>query len=162
MSIPEPEKEIVSPNDVPVAAAELPETSEAPEISPYKISFAEYKSDECQMNGMTGPNAKATLQILRDVGVHYTDEENYWSNSDGIEIKPIIRDGDYLDLYRGLPDDSEIKEIKYQREKKDIDIRLFFFTLEKERTFYLVATKEQHIDTSKGNYRTKARKSRRL
>jgi len=156
MGIPDPIGKEVSPDAVPSAVAELPQAEEAPEISPYKISFAEYKGKECQMDGMTGDNAKATLMILRDVGVHYTDADNFWHKAaSGIEIKPVLRAGDYTSLFRGLAEDSELKEIKYQHPRKAIDIRLFYFTLEKERTFYLVAARETHIDTSKGRFRGK-------
>ncbi len=156
MEIPDSNNKEASPDAVPSAVAELPQAEEAPEISPYKISFAEYKGKECQMDGMTGYNAKATLMILRDVGVYYTSAENFWSKT-SIQTKPIIREGDYRFLYKGLAEDSELKEIKYQHARKGVDIRLFFFTLEKERTFYLVAAKQDHIDTSKGGFRRRNR-----
>jgi len=155
MGIPDIEGEKILPDVVPSIVAELPQTEEAPEISPYRISFAEYKEKECQMNGMTGDNAKATLMILRDVGIYYTSEENYWSKASNVEIKPVARGGDYTVFYRGLAEDSELKEIKYKHLRKSIDIRLFFFTLERERTFYLVAARQDHVDTSKGNFRKK-------
>ncbi len=157
MTIPDPDGKVPLSQEVPVTAAELPQTEEAPEISPYRISFAEYKGKECQIDGMNAENAKATLLILRDVGIYYTSEADYWSKASGIQINPIVRDGDYIDLYRGLAEDSEIKEIKYQHHRKSIDIRLFFFTLERERTFYLIAARETHIDTSKGDFRRKSR-----
>lgn len=161
MTIPDPERKGLLPKKVPFGAAELSASSEAPEASPYRISFAEYKEKECQMDSMTPVNAKATLKTIRDVGVHYTSKDNYSSNARGVEMKTISRGGDYLTLYRGLPDDSEIREIKCKHPGKEIDIRLFFFTLEKERTFYLVAAKQTHIDTSKGDYRKRLEKKHR-
>ena len=112
------------------------------------------------MDGMTGSNAKATLTILRDIGVYFTSEQNYWANAGGVDIKPVIRAGEYATLYRGLGEDAEIKEIKFQHERKEVDVRLFFFSLEKDKTFYLVATRQTHYDTSKGDFRKKNQKSK--
>jgi hypothetical protein len=155
MTIPDPEGKGGLPKESFGVATESLETVEAPEVTPYKISFARYKEKECQMDSMSGQNARATLKVFKDVGLYYTDEKNYWSKAGPIEIKHIVRGGDYGDLYRNLSEDTELKEIKYKHDRKEIDIRLFFFTLEVERTFYLVAARHDHIDTGKGGFRRK-------
>ena len=111
------------------------------------------------MDGMGGANAKATLTVLRDVGIYFTDKANYLKQEGrGVEIKYIARDGNYAALYKGLVEE-EIYEIKLQKlhKEKPINIRIFYYTLPAERIFYLVAAKHDHIDTSKSTYLTNTR-----
>lgn len=160
-SIPEPEGESQSSQGVPNTAAERPQTEESPEVLPYRISFARYNQGECQMDGMNPKNAKVALTTLRDVGIHFTSEENYSANAGKAEIKRIVCDGDYRGLFRGLGEDAEIKEIKCTHPSKGIDVRLFYFSLERNKTFYLIATRETHYDTDKGDFRHREMRKRR-
>lgn len=159
--IPEPEKGKDDANGIPRTVAERPQTEESPEVLPYRISFARYNQGECQMDEMNPKNAKVVLTTLRDVGVHFTSEENYSVNSGKAEIKKIICAGDYRGLFRGLGEDAEIKEIKCTHPSKGVDVRLFYFSLERDKTFYLVATRETHYDTDKGNYQHRSFRNRR-
>lgn len=75
--IPEPKIENSTPQGIPVTASLVPQETEGPENKLYRISFEAYKDKECQMDGMGGANAKATLTVLRDVGIYFTDKANY-------------------------------------------------------------------------------------
>jgi len=55
----------------------------------------------------------------------------------------------YANLYKGLGLDEAVYEIKYVKERKNIDFRLFFTLNETERIFYVVAIREAHYDTTK-------------
>ena len=159
-SIPDPgEQEGLDSHVIPPTVAELPQEDD-PEILPFKISFAKYNRKECEIDGIDPDYAKAALTTLRDVGVYFTSEDAYAKQSIHSEIKYVNNDGDYGRLFKGMGD-AEIKEIKFQNQKKKVDGRLFFFTLEKERTFYLVAVRQNHYDTEKGDFREKVRKSPR-
>ncbi|MSU55301.1 MAG: hypothetical protein EXS46_02055 [Candidatus Taylorbacteria bacterium] len=144
--------------DIPETVPILPQEDEDPEAKRYRISFARYKQDECQMDGMNPNNAKVVLTTLRDVGIYFTSEDNYSANSGKAEIKKVTCDGEYKTLFRGLGEDAEIKEIKYVHHNKSIDVRLFYFSLVKDKTFYLIATRESHYDTDKGDFRKKAKR----
>ena len=126
-----------------------------PEALPYNISFARYNQAQCQITGMDGKNAKAALMILRDVGIYFTSSENFSMNSGMAEIKLVFNSGDYSALYHGCHQDEEIKEIKLSKKEKGIDIRVFYFTIESKKMFYVVAAKHTHIDTEKGNKNNK-------
>ena len=159
-TIPQPSGEEKTPEGIPVTASLVSQETEGPETKLYKISFEEYKDKECQMDGMDSDNAKATLIVLRDVGIYFTSEANYQSKAGtGVEIKHVARDGNYAALYKGLVEE-DIYEIKLKRsqKEKEIDIRVFYFTLEPEKIFYIVAAKHTHIDTSKGKYKGKEKK----
>lgn len=161
--IPEPEQASGEGQTIPQTAALLPEDAEAPEALPFKLSFARYNNKECEMNSMNGDCAKATLTILRDVGVFYISKDNYQKNEgNGVSIEHVIRDGDYKAVYQGLEDDVEVKEIKHKDDRKDVDLRIFFYTIEAERIFYLIAARHSHYDTSKGSYDHKKKKKSRL
>lgn len=137
------------------AVAELPSEEEAPEVKPFKISFADYKSNECEISsGLTKDNGAVALKVLRDVGVHFTDEANFNKNvsSEVREVKYITRSGDYRNPYRGLDPDKEVREIVCNHLKKKVDFRIFFYTLETERTFYVLAVRQSHYDTTKSKF----------
>jgi hypothetical protein len=159
MEIPELENNNLDvTNTIPLDAAELPQEEEAPEVQPFKLSFAKYNPKECEIDGINPHNGKAILTIVRDIGIYFTNEENFTKKSSkDIEIKHVINGGDYKKLYRGLYEDEEVREIKYKHSypKKgiEIDVRLFFCSLEKEKTFYIIAVRESHYDTSKSIYK---------
>jgi hypothetical protein len=152
--IPRPPAEEVNALGALVGATQV-RTAEDPEALPYNISFARYNDKECQITDMDANNAKAALMILRDVGIYFSSYENYAKYSGSAEVKRIMNDGDYSALYRGCDADEEIKEIKLVKEKKNVNVRLFYFTIESSKMFYLVAVRHTHIDTTKGNYQKK-------
>ncbi len=53
-------------------------------------------------------------------------------------------DSEYKKLYRGIAEGIELKEIKLQQ-----TARIFYFDIEPERTFYVVAITENHLETDK-------------
>ena len=53
-------------------------------------------------------------------------------------------EGEYKKLFKGLEDDIELKEIKLQQ-----SARVFYFDIEPERTFYVVAITDNHLETDK-------------
>jgi Fe-S-cluster formation regulator IscX/YfhJ len=148
--IPEPEKAPVLDTLQTSAVAELPQKDESPELDPYRISFADYNSGECEIDGLEKQNGAMALKVLRDVGVYFTDEANFSKNSSNVtEIRNVVNSGVYTQIYKGLEADKEVREIKSIRQKKDVDIRIFFYELESERTFYVLAVRQSHYDTTK-------------
>lgn len=147
-----PEPELPGTTIVPKEAAEFPKEQEDVEAIPFKISFEDYKNRECQIDGLKKTNAAAVLKIIRDIGVYFTDESNLLANASCIdEILTIVRRGDYLQICKGLEEDIQVKEIKYAHQNRrqpenDVDIRLFFYTLESERTFYVLAVRQDHYN----------------
>ncbi len=141
-----------------IAVTELPEDSVAPEALPYKISFQDYKEGECQIDGMGKPSAAVALKVVRDIGMSYPTESHLMSCCKHIdEIKPVVNKGDYSVLYKGLGYDIEVREIKCKREDKRrpdraYDFRLFFYALDIEKTFYIIAIRKDHYDTTKGHH----------
>jgi hypothetical protein len=157
-----PERPEPSPEGIPARVAELSQEQEGPEVKLYKISFESYNKKECEIDGMDSINAHAALTVLRDVGIYYTSEKEYQSKEkEGVQIIHVERDGDYSVLYKGLIDEEvyEIKLKKDQKEKKT-DIRIFYYTLEPDKIFYVIAAKHTHYDTSKGNYKIKNNKQK--
>ncbi len=148
--IPEPEN-AQTLKSVPVDAAELSEV-EDPEVLPYKISFVAYNESECEIDGLKRSNAAVALKIVRDIGVRFTDCVSLQKGSVSIdEIKHVVRSGAYKKIYKGLGEDIEVMEIKRVRKDKrdssnDISLRIFFYTLDQERTFYMIAVRETHYN----------------
>lgn len=152
-NIPEPAGPSIQNREIPEMVAERPQEEVSPETVPYNISFVRYRDDVCQIDEMTPVNAKATLKILRDAGIYFIDAENFTRQADRkVEIKNIENTGDYSILYQGMIDE-EIKEIKFIHVNKEVNIRIFFFTLEKERIFYMIGARQDHYDSSKSLYR---------
>jgi len=159
--IPVPSGDYESSSAIPANAAIISSDTESPEALPFNLSFAKYNPKECQIESMNGDNAKATLDVLRDVGLNFSGINAYKSCAkSGVEVKHVNNDGDYTNLYRGIDDD--VKEIKYVNKNKNADIRIFFCTLEKERLFYIIAARCTHIDTSKGSNVRRSRKNHQI
>lgn len=129
------------------------QAEEAPEIKPFKISFDDkyYKGSECQAHGMSKENGSCVLKIIRDVGVFFVDKANFLSKTlAGTEIIYVNNNNrHYANLYKGLELDEAVYEIKYVKEHKNIDFRLFFTLNERERIFHVVAIRQAHYDTTK-------------
>lgn len=153
--VPEPDK-LESSGVVPKDAAEM-KADDDPEARPFRISLAKYNSKACQIDELGGDNAKAALSTLRDVGLYFTSEMEFSSRSSlDSEIKYVENAGDYSLMYKGLGgEDVDVKEIKIQRQKKGVDFRIFFYSLEFERTFFLIAIRQNHLDTTKGGHHNK-------
>jgi hypothetical protein len=142
------------------------ESEEPPETRPYDISFAEYNSKECLINDMSKFASKAALKILRDVGVHFNDETNFLSKTiTGVRISGVNKEGDYRDIFKGLKDGyhDRLREIvldkkSYKSPEENIELRLFFVTIEKPKLFYVVAIRnDAHYDTDKSESKKKSK-----
>jgi len=129
-------------NDLPQQIAELPQTLEAPEVSFYVISFAKYNEKMCEIEYLDSNKAKKAIQSIKSIGTKVCCEADFQRLS--IDRIPIRREGEYKKLYRGLSDDIELKEIKLQQ-----DARIFYFDIEPERTLYVVAITQNHLETDK-------------
>lgn len=151
--IPDPKEESSYP--IKSDAARITDYGEDSETQVFKISFARYKPKECHIDGMSKENGAHLLKLIRDVGIYFTDRKTFLDKtSECSEIKRIYKDGDYSILYKGLDEDEEIYEMKKQQKKKGVDIRLFFFTIQTEKTFYVLSAQGgTHYDTAKSTYR---------
>lgn len=160
--IPRPSEVTTNVLGAPVTSVQVKSFSIEPEAIPFSISFARYNQGECQIDGMNKDNAQATLKVLRDVGVYFKNDDSFQRNRADTEIKFVIDDGEYADLFKGCRDE-EIREIKLAKPDKSIDVRVFFFTI--ERMFYVIAARATHYDTTKSSkkvsFRDKPRQNHR-
>ena len=123
-------------------AQELPQDTEAPEAIPYVISFAKYNERMCEISELGGNKAKKAIETFKAIGTKIRSEADFQRYY--VDRIPVRREGEYKKLYRGLRDDIDLKEIKLQQ-----DARIFYFDIEPERTFYVVAITQNHLETYK-------------
>ena len=124
------------------SVAELSQNTEAPEASPYVISFAKYKERLCEIKHLDGNKGRKAVETLKIVGTKIKRQTDYQTHS--VKPIPIRRDGVYKKLFNGLEDDIEIKEIKLQQ-----NARIFYFDIPSEKVFYVVAITNKHLETKK-------------
>lgn len=140
-NIPKPIIETIT-QEIPQNAAELSSESEAPEAKPYVISFENYNKKLCELKCLGKNKAKKALEIIKEIGTKVccsTDFQRY-----SIDRIPVDNSGDYRRLFNKIPEDAELKEIKLQE-----DARIFYYDLEPERKFFIVAITENHFETDK-------------
>lgn len=128
--------------DIPKDVAELSQDSEAPEGRPYFISFAKYNDKLCEISLLTSNKARRAVETFKTIGTKIRSQADFQRHS--IDRIPVQDKGDYKKLYNGLSSDIQLKEIKLQQ-----DARIFYFDIEPERTFYVVAVTENHLETDK-------------
>jgi len=129
-------------SELPQSVAEILQEIEAPEINPYVISFAKYNEKMCELDLLGNNKGKKAIEIIKTIGTKIRSISDYQRYS--IDRLPVFYKGDYKKLFNGLRDDIELKEIKLQQ-----DARIFYFDIEPERTFYIVAITENHLETDK-------------
>lgn len=127
---------------LPRSVAELPQEDEAPEMTPYRISFARYNGNLCEIDLLDSNKAKKALNLFKTVGTQVCSPADFKKYS--IDRIPVVRKGEYLKLYNRLGEDIEIKETKLQQ-----NARIFYFDIEPERMLYVVAIKQNHFETDK-------------
>ncbi len=140
-----PKQVTVSSNEdsgLPQSVAEMPQAIEAPEAVPYVISFAKYNEKMCELSQLNNNKAKRIVEIFKTIGTKVCSTTDYQRHLVG--RIPVRREGEYKKLFRGLEDDIELKEIKLQQKA-----RVFYFDIEPDRTFYVVAITENHLETDK-------------
>lgn len=140
-----PKQVTVSSNEageLPQSVAEMPQAIEAPEAIPYVISFAKYNEKMCQLSQLNNNKAKKIVEIFKTIGTKVCSTADYQRYS--VDRIPVRYDGEYKKLFSGLKDDIELKEIKLQQKA-----RVFYFDIEPNRTFYIVAITENHFETDK-------------
>ena len=135
----EPSGEI---NKLSQVAQELPRDTEAPEAIPYVISFVKYNEGMCEIADLDSNKARKAIQTFKLIGTKIRSEADFSKNH--LDRIPVYCEGEYKKLYRGLSDDIELKEIKLQQ-----TARIFYFDIEPERTFYVVAITQSHLETEK-------------
>ncbi len=138
-------KEVAQPEangEIPQSVAEIPQEIEAPEVSPYVISFAKYNEKLCEIEHLNSNKARKAVETFKAIGTKVRSEADFQRHH--IDRIPVRGEGDYKKLYSGLKDDIELKEIKLQQ-----DARIFYFDIEPDRTFYVVAITQNHLETDK-------------
>lgn len=128
--------------EIPKSVAEFDQESEPLEDRPYLISFAKYNEKMCQLDLITSNKARKAIQTFKIVGTKVRVRSDFQRNS--IDLIPVEYKGEYKKLYSGLSDDIQLREIKLQQ-----DARVFYFDIEPERIFYVVAITENHLETGK-------------
>jgi hypothetical protein len=125
---------------LPPDIAEYSQRQDAPETQPFVISFEEYNEKECEIDALIKNNGKKFLKILKDIGKRAYSHGHF--KGLGITATPIKRSGAYICLYKGRSLDAEIFEIHGSGTS-----RIFYFII--QLTVYIVAIKENHIETNK-------------
>jgi hypothetical protein len=126
--------------DIPKIVAELPQETDALETRPYLISFSKYNDRLCEISLLTSNKARKAVETLKTVGTKIRSQADFQRNS--IDRIPVRYAGEYKKLFNGLSADIELKELKLQQ-----SARIFYFDIEPERTFYVVAITENHLET---------------
>lgn len=138
--------QVIKPDDedggLPRFVAELPQEGEELEANPYVISFVKYNEKMCELSLLGNNKAKKAIETLKTIGTKVCSSADFQRHS--IDQIPVRREGEYKKLFNGLRDDIDLKEIKLQQ-----DARVFYFDIEPERTFYVVAITENHLETDK-------------
>ena len=122
--------------------ATTPQETEPLATNPYVISFAKYNEKMSQISLLSSNKARKALETLKNIGTNIYSKADFQRNH--IDLIPVRREGSYKQLFKGLEDDIELREVKLQQ-----DARIFYFILEPQRTFYVVAITEHHLDTDK-------------
>lgn len=127
---------------IPQSVTEIPQEVEAPEANPYLISFAKYNDDVCEISELASNKARRAVESFKLIGTKIKSVADFQRHS--VDRLPVSKAGDYRKLFRGLEDDIELKELKLQQ-----DARIFYFDIEPERTLYVVAITNNHLETDK-------------
>ncbi len=96
----------------------------------------------CEISELSKNKAKKALEIFKTIGTKIYSEADYQKCC--IAQRSILYKGEYKKLYRGLPEDIELKETKLQE-----NARIFYFNIEPEGRCYVVAIRENHLETKK-------------
>jgi len=140
--IPKAVTKLTQEGELPQEVAEFPQNSEVLEGKPYLISFANYNKNMCEIKDLQSSPARKAISFLREVGTSIFSSKDF--QKIGLEIKPVSDSNTYQPLFNRLPKDTELKEVKISGSG-----RLFYFDLEPERTLFVVAVRENHLDTDK-------------
>ena len=142
MSIPDSVAKTIPQAGLPQSVAELPAESEAPEVTPYVISFAKYKNKLCEIEVLGKNKGNKALSILKEIGTKVSSRADFQKNN--IKTDGIANNGEYKLLYNGLGPDVEVRELFLQSTG-----RIFYFDIEPEKVLYVVAIRENHFETDK-------------
>ena len=127
---------------IPQSVTALPQEVEAPEPTPYVISFVDYNDKMCEIKELSHNKPKRVIETLKTIGMKIRSSADYARHS--IDRIPVRFEGEYKKLFNGLPQDVELKEIKLQDKG-----RIFYYDIEPKRTFYVVAITQNHLETDK-------------
>ena len=142
MTIPQEVAQEKDKGVIPKAVTELPQELEDPEGRPYLISFSKYNDKACEISSLSSNKARKAIETLKIIGTKIRCVADFQRKY--IDRIPVRREGGYLELYNKLPDEIDLKEIKLQQ-----DARIFYFDIEPEKMFYVVAITENHLETDK-------------
>lgn len=144
-------------NIASAAAITLQETN-PPEAEKCLISFANYIEDKCCVGNLKRNNAQGAVSIIKDVGLNF---RNHGGLQDKFTIKPVHNSPPYGEFYRKLPKEiiegEEVKEIIYTHEKKEIDLRIFYYAITDapHPVFYLLAISDVHENLDHRTFESK-------
>ena len=127
---------------LPQSVAEILQDVEAPEVSPYVISFAKYNEKVCEVDLLNKNKPKLVIESLKKIGTKVRSTADFQRYSIG--RIPVRYEGDYKKLFRGLGEGVDLRELKLQQ-----SARIFYFDIESRRTLYIVAITNNHLETRK-------------
>jgi hypothetical protein len=142
INIPGGVTEVENEGEIPKIVAELPQDTEAPESQPYLISFSKYNNKLCEISLLNSNKAKKAIEMLKTIGTKIRSQVDFQKHF--IDRIPVRCEGAYKKLFSGLSSDIELKELKLQQ-----NARIFYFDIEPEKTLYVVAITENHMEIDK-------------
>lgn len=128
--------------ELPERVAEFPQEFDAPEGRPYLISFAKYNHKMCEVDNLAGNKGKKAITLLKEIGTKVFTKADFARNN--IKNDLVKFAGEYKKLFSGLAEDIELRELFLQDSG-----RIFYFDIEPERTMFVVAIRENHLETDK-------------
>lgn len=136
-------EKVVEPAKLPEEAIPssltTPLNEEDIEAGLFMFSYRYYNDKECGLNCLNSGSYKKALKNFRVIGT-LSKRESFPSNN--IKTKYIKPVGDYLKIYRGLPDGADV----FENFLVDTN-RLFYFL--SGNIFNIVAITDGHYETTK-------------
>lgn len=127
----------------------LVEGESEPELSPYQITFEYYKDDLCGIDSLKEKQPLNVVRAIRKIGGSRSKDDLFKRN---ILTQPVLRENEYLELYKGLDDETLLLEHKIKDDNEQLTTARIFYELlsSKEKNLCrIIAITYRHFETSK-------------
>lgn len=126
---------------LPSSVAQVDDEAE-PELKSLRITFEYYKEKLCGIEGLTEKQPLNTVRAIKAIGISCNKDD---LSRNGVGSQIVHRANEYLDLYKGMDDESVIWEHKI----KDSPARIFYELLPSEGLCRIIAITARHFETTK-------------
>ena len=119
-----------------------PEIALSSKITDYEnqnivFTFLQYKHSQCEISDLQRNEAKRLTERLKDVS-KIIPKRLLFSQSSGVDCKPVHKGGQYACLFTDLPTDAQLLEIDYTNTG-----RIFGYLV--NNIFNIVVVKRKHL-----------------